>query len=120
MPRPNRFQKDAPVPLRKNTGSPTFTDEQMMMFASLFSALLIGGHGIYAKGNAEGNSIRVKIYTDDDTYQDTVHNQEDVQYLLRDYAEQMKVLPHFEALMGKLHAATAPAAPGAPKRLREG
>lgn len=120
MPRPNRFQKDAPKSLRRNEKSPEFSDEQLLLVAAFFTALVQGGHGVYAKGSPEGNSVRIKIYTDDDTYQDTVTNQEDVQYLLHDYSEQLKVLPIFQALVGKLHAATPPAAPGTTKKLREG
>lgn len=107
MPRPNRFQKDAPKSLRPNNHSPEFTDEQMLLVACFIASVAQVGHGIYVKANAEGNSLRVKIYTDDDTYQDNVHNQEDVQYVLSDYARQLKSLPVYEALLAAVNRGAA-------------
>ena len=115
MPAPRRqFQRDEPLSLRKGGSAATFTDEQLLTVAVFTTALLQGGYAAYLKLNESGNSLRLKIYGEKDSWQDNITNQEDLTYLLDDYATQLKVVPVFRGLMGALHAATAPEAPSGP------
>lgn len=63
--------------------------------------------------NAEGNSIRVKIYTDDDSYQDSITNRDNLSSLLADYADQLRCRPIYDGLLGGVHALTQQAGSGA-------
>lgn len=105
------FAKSEPVSLRRGGSAPTFTDEQMLLVAVFITSLLQGDYGVYVKLNAEGNQLRLKMYTDDDTYADNISNQEDMVYVLADFSEQLKVKPIFDSLVGKMPPAGRPSGP---------
>lgn len=111
--RKRAIAREEPASLRRGGSAPIFTDEQLLMVCVFVVSALQGGMGTYLKLNEQGNSLRMKFYGDDDSYQDTLTNQDDIQYLLDDYAKQLKVQAIFQGLMGSFHAATSQQAPGA-------
>jgi hypothetical protein len=103
MPRRSRFQDDAPVSLRGRANSAPFTPEQLAYIGAFIVALLAGGKGAYALGRHEGTNIRLQIYDDGTKYGDEITPQDDIAYLLHDYAQQFGVLEHYQRVAGALH-----------------
>lgn len=112
--RRNTFRKDEPMSLRRGGNAPEFTDEQLLIVCVFTTAALQGGFGVYAKLSNDGTSLRLKIYGDDDSYQDNISNRDDMVYLLADYAEQLKFKKVYDGLLATLSEAKRPAPIQAP------
>ena len=98
-PRNRTIARNEPVSLRRG-GSATFFDSEQLHLVSLFAiAAAQGGFGIYLKQSDSGNSIRLKLYGEDDTYADTLSNQDNLIYVLADFAKQLKITPFWEELL---------------------
>lgn len=113
--RRNAIRRDEPVSLRRGNPSNGFEGEQLILLCIFAGAVIQSGKAIYLRLNAEGDSCRMKIYGDDEVYQDSVSNRDDLRYIFHDYASQLKALPFYQELMATLHAATAQEAPTAPE-----
>lgn len=115
------------APLRRGGGGTEFTHSQLLQIAVFAAALVGSGEGVYLKGSADGTNVRIKVYQDDEQYQDNLNARDDLVYLLDDYAKQLKVEMVFKDIMRLVHAASRPEASsaaeeagGQPKVLRKG
>lgn len=111
--RRNSISRTEAAPLRRSGGGVELTHTQLAMIGAFAAALVGSGDGVYLKGSADGTNVRIKVYQDDEQYQDNLNSRDDLVYLLDDYAKQLKVEPVFKDLMRLMHAASRQEAPSA-------
>lgn len=109
--RRNNISRTEAAPLRRGGGGTELTHAQLALIGAFAAALVGSGDGVYLKGSADGTNVRVKVYQDDEQYQDNLNARDDLVYLLDDYAKQLKVENVFKDLMRLMHAAANHAAP---------
>lgn len=105
MPQYNRrMQNKSAQPLRPDSVTTQFTAYQMQVYACFLCAVLSGGTGIYTSLVRNGGAIRVRLYSGDESYEDTLFPNDDIAYLLTEYAQQFKVKEEFVGQIARLHA----------------
>lgn len=120
MPQYNRrMSNKSAQPLRPDAVSTQFTSYQMAVYGVFLTAILSGGVGIYTSLVRNGGAIRVRLYSGDDSYEDTIFPADDLAYLLTEYASQFKVKEEFVGGIARLHA-TAPQSQSEPREGGEG
>lgn len=118
--RRSNISRTEAAPLRRSGGGTELTHSQLLLVAVFAAALVGSGDGVYLKGSADGTNVRVKVYQDDEQYQDNINARDDLAYLLDDFAKQLKVEPVFKDLMRLVHAATRQEAPSAAEEAQGG
>lgn len=102
-----RMQQKAAQPLRPDSVPAQFSGYQMSVYAAFLSAVLSNSIGVYSSLVRNGGAIRLRLYSGDESYEDTIFPSDDLAYLLTDYATQFKVKEEFLSQVGRLHAGEA-------------
>lgn len=108
MPNYNRrMQSKSAQPLRPDAVQQQFSSYQMQVYACFLCAVLSGGIGVYTSLVRNGGAIRVRLYSGDESYEDTIFPSDDLAYLFAEYAQQFKVKEEFLGQVARLHARSA-------------
>lgn len=118
--RRNNISRTEAAPLRRSGGGTELTHNQLLLIAAFAAALVGSGDGVYLKGSADGTNVRIKVYQDDEQYQDNINARDDLVYLLDDFAKQLKVEQVFKDLMRLVHATARQEAPSATEEAQGG
>lgn len=102
----------AALPLREVPQSNDFSDGQLEILGIFLASLLANGQAVYCTGLHAGTAIRVRIYSNGDTYEDVLHPRDDLAELLFGYAKQFAAGETFKALYAAQAARRAQANSG--------
>lgn len=120
MQRRRKMDTDSATPLRKSTATQALSDEQETYLGAFLAAALVGGVGIYATQYQASGSIKVRLYSDGERYEDTLDTREDFLPLFDDYSKQLGFQAHFRAIVARVHPRRAERAAEAPLGGAEG
>lgn len=120
MQKRRRMQDDAATPLRKGPDTRALSSDQEVYLGAFLAAALVGGVGIYATQYQASGSIKVRLYSDGERYEDTLDSREDFLPLFDDYSKQLGFQAHFRAIVSRVHPGRAERPAEAPPAAPEG